>query len=248
MAFAAITGGACGFSAVANQATWPESTDKTYNVGELLLVFYAMDNNQTTDGDEGAVSSITDPKGNTWTKAKEFTNGQGAAQGGATVGLWFSVLTAQMTVSDVFTLNFTNATSRDAVCVGVKGFTIGAGNTVAIEGTSATLANDAADPGSLNVTTANIECLRVRCIGAETNSTTALTATSSWTALPSNQTGSGGATANIAFRGEFIISTATGAASDPTFTAVDNASVYVAFKEVVGFNPKPFNYQPFLAQ
>lgn len=236
MAFAAITGGATTASASADQSSAFRGYTEAYAAGTLMLIYGALDNFQTTDGDEVAITSITDTVGNTYTKAKAFTNGQGTAQTGATVELWYSLITIGFAGSsaNIFTANFSNATSRDATVIGYKGFSLGAGNTVAIEGTSATLANDAADPGSLNVTTSNIECLRVRVIAAETNSSTALTVTAGWTALPGGQTASGAAAANQALRGEFIISTATSAASDPTFTAVDNASVYVAFKEVAG--------------
>lgn len=236
MAFAEIAGGAATQSALANQTLTPvRSYTESYPVGTLMLIFIACDNNQTTDGDEVAItnSTLVDFPGNVFTKAKAFTNGQGTAQAGATVELWWCVTTVAINALDAIPQGtFSNSASRDACVIGYKGFSIGAGKTVAIEGTPATLANDAADPGSLNVTTANIECLRVRCIAAETNSSTALTVSPGWTALPSNQTASGGATANIAFRGEFFISTATSGASDPTFTAVDSASVYVAFKEV----------------
>jgi len=102
--------------------------------------------------------------------------------------------------------------------------------TIVIEATN-TLANDGADPGSLDATTANIACLRIRGIAGETNDTTALTVTSSWTAFTGNNTAGNPTASNMGVRGEFIISTGTGAASDPTYVAADHASVYVAFKE-----------------
>src|ERR1041384_4789690 len=65
--------------------------------GHLVVVIVAIDNTGTGDGDNSEVNSISDSAGgNTWTKAREFTNGQGAANAGATVSVWFSVLTNQI--------------------------------------------------------------------------------------------------------------------------------------------------------
>lgn len=219
--------------------------------GQLLILIVAIDNDQTTDGDEVMVTSVTDNISGVWLKGAEFTNGQTAAKAGTCCSIWYNVAASNWTNSTV-TANFKSATAR-AAAMTMTGFVFGAGSTIAVEGTPGTLANDGADPGSLNVTTANIECLRVRGISSETNSTTDITATSgSWTKFLNTQTGSGGSAANQAVRGEWIISTGTGAASDPTFASADHASVYVAFREVVAVagvpQRKPFNYQPFLAQ
>jgi fibronectin-binding autotransporter adhesin len=224
-----------GNSSTANQASQNFTVTSTQLVGVFAVLIIAVDNNQTTDGDEGAVTSVTDSAGNTWSKAAEFCNGQGSAQAGATCSIWYSTITSQLTgASSTITVNFSNAASRDKSAVGGSGaFTIGAGSVVSVQGTN-TLANDGADPGSLNFTTPNEEFLRVRGIAGETNSTTALTNTAGFTSTDSSQTSGGGATANMAVRGEWIISTGTGAASDPTWTAVDCASVYVAFKETLG--------------
>lgn len=240
-------------SSTANQASTTIAGDGVFSidVGHLVVMIIAVDNSQTTDGDEGAVTSITDTAGsNVWSKAAEFCNGQTAAQAGATCSIWYCQAVSQITGATTITVNFSNAASRDKSCITYRSFTVGAGSTVAIEGTPATLANDGADPGSLNVTTGLIECLRVRGIAAESSTATALSPTDgTWTAFSGQTTAGGGSTANMAVRGEFKISTATGAASDPTLFAADCASVYVAFKEVVaaGFNTQKRN-QLFIQQ
>lgn len=257
MAFADLNIFNAANSSTANQASITINTGGTYPVGTLAVLIIALDNNQTTDGDEGAVTGITDDASggsNTWSKGAEFCNGRGAAQGGATCSIWYSQLARQLTGANVITAALSNATSRDKTAYMIRGFSVGAGSTIAVEGTPATLANNAADPGSLNVTTGNIECLRVRGIAAESNATTDLTVTASWTDFWTVASGStvttagGGSAANMAVRGEFRINTATSAASDPTLFAADCASVYVAFKEVsVAFNTQKRN-QLFILQ
>lgn len=229
MAFASIGTLGTGSSGSNNQSSMTLTTVTNAGVpGNLAVWILAMDNNQTTDGDEVAVTGVTDSAGNRWTKALEFTNGQGSAQAGHLCSMWYSVLLNALPIGATLTATLSNNTSRDVSTSSAWLFSI-ATNTVAIEATN-TLANDAADPGSLTATTANIECLRIRGIGAETNSATALTNTASWTLFSSTQVGSPTA-AGSAIRGEFIISTTTSAASDPTFVSADMASIYVAFKE-----------------
>lgn len=205
------------------------STINPLNVGELGVILIAVDNTQTTDGDENAISSVTDPQGNTWLKAAEFTNGQGAAAAGATCSIWYTVATAQLS-GKLVTIHFSNAINRS--CATAAAFTISAASSVAVEGAS-TLANDASDPGSLDVTTANVECLRIRAIASELDSTTALTKTASFDSTFTQRVTVGGvSSANQGIRGEYKISTGTNAASDPTLFSADHASVYVAFSEV----------------
>lgn len=245
MAFASpsnlITAGGAN-SATANQAsfTFTLTNGEALDAGEFAYIVVAVDNNATTDGDEGAVTSVTDSQGANWLKAGEFTNGQGSAQAGATCSIWYLVATVNYSGTDTVTVNYSNSASRDRSAVLARTYTIGAGNTVEVAGT-ATLANDGADPGSLDVTTANAEHLRVRGIAAESSSTTALTPTTNWGAITSTAatTAGGGSAANMACRAEDRVFTGTNAASDPTLFAADCASVYVAFAEVAGTKAPP---------
>lgn len=220
-------------SITADQSTLVLTTSATLEKGNFGIVLIAVDNNQTTDGDEGAVSGVVDSVGNTWTKGAEFTNGQGGANAGATVSLWWCIPGTQLTSGGTVTATFTNVTARDKSAASAWEFTIGAGVSVAIEGTPGTLANDGADVGSLNVTTSNIACLRVRAIGHEGDTGTISVNTSGWTTITVSHAVGGTASSSMTVVGEFHISTGTGDASDPTLsdTTRDNASVYVAFKE-----------------
>lgn len=199
--------------------------------GNLVVVIIALDNTQTTDGNTSEVSSISDSAGgNTWIKAREFCNGQGGAAAGVTVSVWYSVLTNQINNAGTITANFANSITASAITA--DEFTIGAGNTVVVEATPADLANDGADPGSLTLSSlTSREYLFIRAIAGETNSTAALTPSTGYTAFAGAQTTGGGGATNMGVRGESRILTGTGDSSDPTWTAVDCASVYIAFRE-----------------
>lgn len=229
-------------SKTANQATLVVTTATTAgSIGNLVVVCYGVDNAATSDQDEGAVTGITDNSGgsNAWTKGAEWTNSPSAtAQAGQVCGLWYCDLTTALPVGSTITLAFSSSTLRDASAANVTYFTKGAGSTVSVEGTP-TNASDvtSATISALNVTTANIECVRVRAVASETGqSGSDLTKTAAFTGLLTLSTTTGNpGTTNASIRGEYLISTGTGQSSQPTeaFGAANHSSVYVAFKEVV---------------
>ncbi len=203
--------------------------------GNVAIVWAATDNVDTTDG-QTTLHSVSDSKGNAYTKACEFTNGQGAAAAGATVSISFSKLTTQLDVNvDTVTLTTSSAVTDKAVKV--SEFTIGAGNVVSVEGACQTLANDNADAGSQTISgLASQEYLFVRGIAAESNATTSMTLTTSYSSVIGDGcdgTVGGGEATDISVCVEHRILTGTGDTSDPTLvdTTNDNASVYVALKE-----------------
>jgi hypothetical protein len=216
-----------------NQASTILSPANAAAIGAVLVLVVAVDNNQTTDGDEGAVSGVVDSAGgNTWIKAAEHCNGQGTAQTGTTCSVWYCQLATAHSVATTITVSFTNSASRDESAYSIWEFAVGAGNTVSVEATNV-VADDGIDPSSLDATTANAEFLRFRGIASELNSATALTATDgTWTVITTNRSANTATAQSV--RGEFKISTGTGASSDPTIASADHASVYVAFKEVPG--------------
>ncbi len=206
----------------ASSSSWAPTTSAALEVGNLGVCAIAIDNISTTDGNTNSVSSITDAAGNTWTKAREYTNGQGGAAAGATVAVYYTRATTQLNNAAAITFNFASAiTAKAAKCYE---FTLS--NNVVVDGTGDE-AKDAADPGSLTATGANnVEHLWIRAIAAETTGT-AWTATAGWTKV--NATASAGA---MSIAWEFKISTGTSSgASDPTFENVDSASVIVGLQE-----------------
>jgi hypothetical protein len=212
-----------------SSSTWSISVSIAAN--RLVVLILALDNLDASDGDFGVVTGVTDNGNNTWKKAAEFTNGQGGAGAGACNSIWYSVTAAAAT-----SLTITLRAALTAKAAIIATYSIASGAMVAVAATG-TRADDAIDPGNISLTDLESrQYLFLRGIAGETNSTTNITATPDWTALPNDQTSGGGAVTNMAVRGEFRIITATSIFSDPTWLSVsaDNASVLVAFYEVLG--------------
>src|SRR5262245_30769103 len=102
------------------------------SVGDVAVAFAVTDNIATGDGDQGDIVSIADSVGNTYSKALQTTNGQGAAAGGVTVALYYCKLTSAVTTSDTCTITFNG--SPVAKAFSVFQFTIGSGNSVTVAG------------------------------------------------------------------------------------------------------------------
>lgn len=205
------------------------TTSAAVAVGEVVVLVVAKDNVATTDGATSEVTGVSDSSGNTWSKAGEFTNGQGGAASGATCAIWYTQATTAISSGGTITANFSSSVTAKAVSAWK--WAVGSGSTVDVVAT-ATRADDGADPGAVSLSgLTNAEYLFLRGIAGETNSTAQITPTASWTALSTAQTSGGGAASNMAVRGEWRIQTASGATSDPSWTAVDSASVLVALRE-----------------
>ena len=208
----------------------------TAAIGDLVVVAVAVDNHQTTDGDEGAVTSITDTGSNTYTKAVEFCNGNGSAQTGGTISIWYSVLTTAISVDtfDALTVNFSNNTSRDAAAIAAGEFTKGAGTTISVAGSS-TLATDGADPGDITLgSLSSREYLWIWGLAAEGPNTDAYTYDADYTGIGTVGTTGGAAGSNIHLRHQYRIMTGTTdtvAISSDTADR-DYAQALVAFYEV----------------
>lgn len=237
MAFAQISGGFWGGeSKTAGTSVATSRGGVSAAAGSFVVVHIGLDNVQTTDGQTSHVSAVSDSAGNTYTKVIEFTNGQGGAASGATASLWCCVLTNAITSSTVITATHSSVTARAITAVA---YTKGAGTTVSWTGT-ATLATDAADPGSVTSSglSAGTEYLTTRVTAYEAAAISTGAATSGWTSLtnpggtPAGTTGGSGVT-NMSVRAEYIIASGnTSQASDPTITSCDSASVIASFYEV----------------
>ncbi len=202
--------------------------------GDLVVFTICVDNSATVDGDEGAVSGVTDGVGgNTWVKAKEHCNSRGASQGGVTVSVWYSKLTNALPAVTVVTATFTNTTARDASTGTLQKFSVS--GTVSVEASSGRSDTAITSSPALNVTTANIECLRFVCRALEINASGSA-AVAGWTSYPGAATTGGSGVTNVGSSLWVNISTGTGFNWPATATGVstDSAIVYVAFKETAG--------------
>jgi len=233
MAFTDLGNLGAGGSTANNQATLTVATVSAVNAGEFVVVCVADDNVGTTNNvDDNATTGVT-IGGVALTKSRQnaIVVG-GATQSGSSVSLWYGIPGALSSgVNMVAT--FSNATLSDATALTSRRFSVGTSNSVAEDGDNATTAAAATNPGSLDVTTANAERLRIRAIGCEFGSTQALTVTGSWTAWTEGASAASGTTTEQVIEVEHRIVTGTTSASTPTLgSACDNASVYSAFAEI----------------
>jgi len=220
-----------GGSTANNQANLTVATVLAVNVGDFVVVCVSDDNAATGGGDDNATTGVT-IGGVALTKARQNATNL-AAQAGASVSVWFGQPGALSSgVNMVAT--FSSATLSDATALSARCFSVTAPNTVTKEGDNATTSTTAT-PGSIDVTTANHEVLRIRAIGCEFDSTQTLTVTGSWTAWTEGASAASGTTTEQVIEVEHRIVTGTTSASNPTLgSACDNASVYAAFQEIEG--------------
>lgn len=216
-------------------------------VDSIVVVIIATDNRTTTDGNTNDHQSLaTTGSEVTWSKAYEFTNGQGGAASGACVSVWWSTPCPDLSLGST-SVTFSGSITKKAYCV--RRFTTSAGATVSSVGTPQTLPNDGEDPGEMTLgSLPSAEHLWVRGIAAETNSDNSVTATGGgWVAMGGGSFGSttgGGSAANMAVGGEYLIATATTATSNPTWVSADCASVLVALDEASA-TPASLPHLPF---
>jgi hypothetical protein len=228
MAFSDLGNLGAGGSSGNNQANLTVATAQAVGSRDFVAVAVTVDNRTTGGGDLSDVTGVT-IGGVALTLARQNATNL-AAQAGAAVSLWFGQPGA-LTSGVNMVATFNNATTSDASALSSRLFSVTAGAAVAEDGDNATTSTTT-NPGSLDVTTANAERLRIRAIGCEFDSTQVLTITGSWTAWTEGASAASGTITEQVIEVEHRIVTATTSASAPTLgSACDAASVYSAFRE-----------------
>src|SRR2546426_3987737 len=244
-AWAAFASGSsfCPANVSASATSWTFAPSAQLPAGNVGVIVLATDNLAITDGYTNDHFSMTDTAGNTWTKAREYTNTISAAVAdAATVSVWYSKASFDLATSGTITVNLSGSIAAKAVTCWQ--FPMGAGNTIVVEG-YADRSDDGVDAGSITLSgLPNIEHLFIRGTASEASGQT-YTASTSYTTFDSTlSTFVGGQTStSMDARGEFRIFTATTDTTDPTMStaARDRASTMVALREV-GPTPAP-SYQ-----
>ena len=132
-----------------NQTGVVLTTTASVAVGDLVVVVVAVDNPQN-GGDAGVTVVGNSGVNNTWVKAIQICNAL-AAQGGASVSIWYTHVTNAMAIGTTIQANFTSTSASDASAIIAKKFSVGAGKTVVVEGVGTLVSNTAADPGALEM-------------------------------------------------------------------------------------------------
>jgi len=228
MAFSDLGNLGAGGSTGNNQASLTVATAQAVGARDFVAIAVTVDNRTTGGGDLSDVTGVT-IGGVALTLSRQNATNL-AAQAGAAVSLWFGQPGALSSgVNMVATFN--NATTSDASALSSRLFSVTAGAAVSEDGDNATTSTTT-NPGSIDVTTANAERLRIRAIGCEFDSTQVLTVTGSWTAWTEGASAASGTTTEQVIEVEHRIVTAANSASAPTLgSACDAASVMAAFKE-----------------
>lgn len=202
-------------------------------IGDVAIVIVAKDNAATANGNTSEITSVVDSDGvNVYQKLREFCNSRGAANGGATISVWYSKLTDALANGATFTANFSD--TRTASAISAYGFSIGVGSVVSIAANATDSAVTNGEIASMAISgLTSQEYLFVRASAVEQDTFFATTTGGYINFLGTNTTG-GGAASNMAIYGEWDIATGTGSTSNPApgFSA-DNASVFLALIEAV---------------
>ena len=209
----------------------PSATLNAGNVGICLVVF---DNTTSADSQVANESSaFSDSAGNTWTKLGEFINAQGGAGAGVGTAIWATKATTQVTTGDTITATFANSIVSKAV--NCREFTITSGKEFSLAATSVLASDGVTDPPSIAISgLSSAARLWLRTMAAESDSLASHTPTSGYTGTGLATADAGPAGDSVTSRAEFIIATATGHTSDPTWTtgAADMAALFIALDEV----------------
>lgn len=216
-----------------NYITSVISLNGTLPVGHVPILIAATDNIQKTSGPTNQCSSVSDTQGNLWVKLAEYTNGAGGMGKGATVCIFYSILSAQLTeLTDWVTLNLSTPITAKALTI--FDLVIPPGHAVSISGSSVDQDWTATDVGSATISgLQNSEHLFLRAIANETQTNWIATPSSGYSLTGSNQTQGQGDSSNMGVCGEYRILTATGDSSDPTMLNLrsDKATIYIALEE-----------------
>lgn len=218
------------------------TTGATAEVGNLIIVAIAANNIQTTDGDSTDINSVTDSAGNSYTIVKQYTNGNGVAQDGATAGLAYAVVTTELASGGTITVNVDSVVSK---CASAWEFTRDTAQTIGVADSTGDV-GDAADPAP--VTLSGLTSRQYLFVNAhageaeEAGVDTTYTEDSGagFTALTKTTTTGGAAPTNMFVAGGFKIVTATSQVYDASTTVdVDYAQVYAALYEAAAQSQAP---------
>lgn len=220
-----------GLGTVGSTATTTTMTITTTIAGaanNVVFVVAAIVNPTSTNTTTSIVSGVSDSAGNHWVKAREFQAGGGAVASGAICSMWYSHLHNALSSGGTISVTHNNAAASTRRACAAVAFSIGAGASVRVFDSTFINASSAQSPLSLDVAIpTTTEMLRFRAVASESSLTTALTTTAGWSNLGVVNSGLA-----MSIRGEVLITAATTAVSNPTFTSTaTDASVYAVFEE-----------------
>ena len=152
--------------------TSADQTSLTFSVGAagiasgiVAVAFVVVQNDASTNGDEGAVTGISDTSSNTWIKAREFCNSNESPQAGVTVSIWYSRIATALSSGDTIVAAFSAPTSRDVTIMGCLRFSIDSDYSVSIHNSSDREDDDTTNDGPISFSFPQRQFLHVRATG-----------------------------------------------------------------------------------
>jgi len=117
MAFSAITARGS-LTEKVSDTTIAVSPSANLTVGKVVVVVCTTDNDSTATSDGASTRhSLADSQGNTWTKAAEYTDSDGAAADGVTHSVWWAVITTQIGTGNTITLTTSSAVTNKIISI-----------------------------------------------------------------------------------------------------------------------------------
>lgn len=229
-----------GVSSKTDGTTVVQTTSVVAEVGKVIVVTSAWDADDASNGQTTHLS-CADSVGNTYVRAREHTNGNGA-DAGVTVGIFYCLVTTELPSGGTITV--TNDVSQTAKAVGAAKFTKGTGSVVSVAGTSFVV-NNATDPSDVTISgLASREYLWLWGMGAEGPQTDAYTFDADYSASASGGTTGGAADSNMHVRGRNRIFIGTTDTVETTSTTADRdyVQVFVALAETYVLSADPGSY------
>ena len=233
MAIASVGTLGTGTSSTSNSSWTMTTATNTLAAGDHGILTIISDNISTVDGNTNDHLTASCTSG-VWTKLGEYTNTVGGAAGdGVCTSVWRCLATG--TIGTGVTVTMTTSANVTQKCCSFWKFTVANGNVLQLDEGITNPVNNGTDAsngyGSVSFSgLASASRLYYRGLGKESNTTTAITVSASFSAITATRstTGSGA----VCFRGEFRINTSTGETSNPTLAiAADTAAVFVALSE-----------------
>jgi hypothetical protein len=205
-------------------------------VNQLAILLVTWDNVDGTNADDTTFLSVADTKSNAWFRAGEAQFSAGSALDGVLNGIFYSVITTQIEVTDTITITSTaNGTSKGCA---LASFNRDSAKTIEVVG-QASQRQAAVTSYSVSVGPLTSEehlWIGQNCREGDRNGTNTIDSTfTAILAAGAAWGGTGGGTGNVGGRGGYKISTSTGETYDATALASsDRCDQLVAFREIAG--------------
>lgn len=215
--------------------SWTPVYPASISAGHWAILLLAMDNAGSAGSAIAAPATVSDSKGNSYTRDQDGIFDNGAASAGVEVAIYSGKIATAVNGTDTLTFTWVSGVSVTAKTLVIKDYTVGAGTTLS-EVTSGN--GTGATTGAPTVTTGTITVgdLAVGVCGAESADTFTAdsdTTNGSWdTTTVHVGVGSGTTGSSVDGQGKVQTTTNSTQTFNPTLTSVDTMIAWAQYREV----------------